>query len=197
MSQQFSSPRFAAQRKIDRLFFAVFPDVLTAGRIENLVQRLRAQPGVKGRTLARNRFHISLYHVGDYAGIPQDVVAMAGQAAATITTPAFQVGLDSVLSFSGKTADNRPLVLRSSIDLAELRVLQKTLRLAMEKVELGREGERHPESRFNPHLTLLYGDHHIEQTIDPITWPVREFVLVHSLVGRTRYVHLMRWPLRT
>jgi len=48
-----------------------------------------------------------------------------------------------------------------------------------------------------PHLTLLYDARRVdEQPIDPIRWTVREFVLVHSLLGQTRYIPLGKWPLR-
>ena len=48
-----------------------------------------------------------------------------------------------------------------------------------------------------PGMTLLYGDREIkEEAIEPIDWTVREFVLVHSLLGRNRYSALARWPLR-
>ena len=33
------------------------------------------------------------------------------------------------------------------------------------------------------------------QTIEPITWTAREFVLVHSLIGQTRHIPLGRWAL--
>ncbi|HTD89781.1 MAG TPA: 2'-5' RNA ligase family protein [Burkholderiales bacterium] len=191
MPKPVSSSRFAAKRQIDRLFFAIFPDALTAERIENLGQHLCTTPDVKGRTLARDRFHVSLYHVGDYEGVPQDIVAMAEEAAATVTVPAFQVAFDHMMSFSGRPG-HRPLVLRSSSDMAGLMAFQTTLSLAMEKVMPGHKGG----ARFNPHLTVLYGDHRIEHTVESIAWIVHEFVLVHSLVGRTRYVPLKRWPLR-
>jgi RNA 2',3'-cyclic 3'-phosphodiesterase len=49
---------------------------------------------------------------------------------------------------------------------------------------------------FTPHVTLLYGDGRIgEQSIDPIGWTVREFALVLSLIGKTKYIPLGRWPL--
>jgi 2'-5' RNA ligase len=44
---------------------------------------------------------------------------------------------------------------------------------------------------------LLYDDRHLDnQPISPIRWWVREFVLVHSLLGRTHYNFLARFPLR-
>jgi 2'-5' RNA ligase len=50
---------------------------------------------------------------------------------------------------------------------------------------------------FNPHLTFLYGDQAIpEITIAPVSWIVRELVLVRSLHGQGRHLVLGRFPLR-
>jgi 2'-5' RNA ligase len=32
--------------------------------------------------------------------------------------------------------------------------------------------------------------------VNSIVWTVRDFVLIHSLLGQTKHVHLGRWPLR-
>jgi hypothetical protein len=51
--------------------------------------------------------------------------------------------------------------------------------------------------RSPPHLTLLYDVRRVEeQPVAPIGWTVREFVLVHSRLGRGLYKSLGRWPLR-
>ena len=50
--------------------------------------------------------------------------------------------------------------------------------------------------RFKPHLTLIYDDCEANRNIDSIEWTVREFVLVHSLVGKTQYRLLKRFPLQ-
>lgn len=52
------------------------------------------------------------------------------------------------------------------------------------------------ERNFTPHVTLLYDDRSVApQAIEPIAWTVREFVLVHSLLGRTEHRILGRWSL--
>ena len=58
-------------------------------------------------------------------------------------------------------------------------------------------GFRRIASRFTPHMTLLYGDHTVvEHSIDAIQLTVRDFVLVQSLRGRGKHIHLARWSLR-
>jgi 2'-5' RNA ligase len=45
-------------------------------------------------------------------------------------------------------------------------------------------------------VTLLYDDGLVaERPIGALRWTVREFVLMHSLLGRNARVPLARWPL--
>ncbi len=193
MPQQISLDGFevpVAVKPTDRLFFAIFPDADAAARIAQLAQRLREALGLKGKPLATHRFHITLYHIGDFTGLRQDVVAKATEAASSIAAPPFEVAFDRALSFSGRPS-NRPLVLRGGDDLAALTAFQRSLSTALATVGLA------VKSTFTPHVTLLYEDRLVaEQAIEPIHWIAREFVLVHSLLGQTKHVPLARWPLR-
>jgi len=48
-------------------------------------------------------------------------------------------------------------------------------------------------TNFTPHVTLLYDPRSVEEhPIEPISWTVSEFVLIHSMQG---HAHLARWPL--
>jgi RNA 2',3'-cyclic 3'-phosphodiesterase len=50
---------------------------------------------------------------------------------------------------------------------------------------------------FQPHVTLAYDKLRLKPfAVEPVSWTVREFVLVHSLLGRTTHIPLGRWPLR-
>jgi 2'-5' RNA ligase len=50
-------------------------------------------------------------------------------------------------------------------------------------------------------VTLLYDLHDdkdnpgVSEYLEPISWIVHEFVLVRSLLGRSQYEVLARWPL--
>ena len=175
----------------DSLFFAVFPDAATAKSIEIFSRELRAEHGVIGKPLAARRFHVSLHHLGNYHGLPADAVTLAEQAAAAVALPPFELTFDHVMSFKGRPG-NQPLVLDSSGGLPALSALHKTLYDLLKPTVF----EPFVQLRFKPHLTLLYGEHRIAQAVDEITWIAREFVLVHSLLGRTQYKLLSRWPLR-
>jgi 2'-5' RNA ligase len=50
---------------------------------------------------------------------------------------------------------------------------------------------------FKPHMTLAYDKQRLKPfAIPEVEWAVRDFVLIHSRLGKTAHVHLGRWPLR-
>ena len=176
----------------DRLFFAILPNEDAAARIARLAQDLRGEHGLRGQPLRTGHFHISLHHLGDHVGLPSVVVAAARGAAADVAAPQFDVAFDRVASFAGGRV-NQPLVLLGSDGFAALTAFRQVLGAMMAKGGLG----HWVQPQKTPHLTLLYDERRVsEQTIATIGWTVREFVLVHSLVGRSRLVVLARWPLQ-
>lgn len=182
------------QQPSDRLFFAVQPDVEAMVELERLVHTLCDQYDLKGRPLGRDRYHVTLHHIGDFAGLPQGVVEAARAAAASLTAgPPFELSFDRVASFS-RRARNKPLVLLGDEGgVLALRAFQRALGLALMRRGLGGA----VESRYTPHLTLLYDHRQIaEQKVEPVTWVAREFVLVRSLIGQSRHEVLARLPLR-
>lgn len=193
MIQQASLPGFdTAPQPTDRLFFAIFPDAQAAARIAGLAQQLREEHGLRGKPLKTERFHVTLHHLGDYAGLPQDLVEVACAAAAGIAAAPFDVTFDRAASFS-TAPRNRPFVLRGGDGLASLIAFQQTLGEALKKTVLGRWAK----PAYTPHVTLLYDDRSVpEQAVPAVSWTASEFVLIHSLMGQTLHVPLARWPLR-
>lgn len=193
MPEQLSFAGFdPPQPPTDRLFFALFPGAEVAAKIGQLALQLRVEHVLHSKPLRPERFHVTLHHLGDHAGVPQDIVAAACDAAATVTIPPFQLAFDRVASFSGKPG-NRPLVLRGDDGVVALKAFQQVLGKAMQIAGLGRWAEM----RFTPHVTLLYDERLVaEQAVEAITWTAQEFVLVHSLIGQSRHLPLRRWALR-
>ncbi|MBO9709931.1 MAG: 2'-5' RNA ligase family protein [Caulobacter sp.] len=175
----------------DRLFFALFPDAAAAEAVARRASGLRERHALRGRPLLTDRFHVTLNHLGDHAGLRRDIVEAATEAARTVQFPAFEVTFDRVESFKGRSG-SRPLVLRGDQGLRDLLSFQRELGVALARAGLGRWVER----QFTPHVTLLYDDAMIEgEVVEPLTWTVDEFVLVHSLLSQTRHIHLDRWKL--
>jgi hypothetical protein len=52
----------------DRLFFALFPSEEAIPQIVKTSQQLRDVHGLTGKSLSNDRLHVTLHHVGDYAG---------------------------------------------------------------------------------------------------------------------------------
>ena len=176
----------------DRLFFAVVPDERAARRTADIADRLRSLHGLKGRPLTIPRFHVSLHWLGDYDGVPRGIVARAHEAASRISEKPFPVTFDRAATFS-RLVGNHPLVLRSANSLAALVTLHQKLLDAMKRAGLKARGPK----RLTPHMTLLYANQKIVAApVDPVEWIVRDFVLIHSLVGESRYVRLGQWRLQ-
>lgn len=184
---------FAAPPQSDRLFFAVHPDAQAAQRIVELAQSVRARHSLRGNPLRADRVHVTLHHLGDHAGLPESLIAAAREAAAKLITPPFEASFDCVASFAGR-ARKRPCVLRGGKDDSNpaLLALQGALGDRLRVAGLGRYIER----RFTPHVTLLYDERTLApESVFPIGWRVREFALVHSLLGKNEHRVLGRWSL--
>lgn len=192
MPAQDSLPGFDIETPpTDRLFLAIFPDSKTAAQIAERAASLRVSLGLHGKPLKTDRFHITLHHLGDYAGLPTHIAESAKAAAATLDEAAFDIEFDRVESFSGRPR-NRPFVLRGEQGLENLHSFRQTLSNALAREGLGKWAS----SQFTPHLTLLYDNAMVPTTrIAPIHWHASEFVLVHSQLGKTRHIPLASWPL--
>jgi 2'-5' RNA ligase len=194
MAGQSSFPGFEEAKPTDRLFLALFPPPETALQIAELASQIRSAHALRGRPLEAARFHITLNHLGDYVGLPPDVVRQARAAvaeAAALTQP-FAVAFNRAESFASMPR-NRPLVLRGDDEgLSALMAFHKVLGTALKKANLGQWAK----PGYTPHVTLLYDDSLLGATpVPPVTWTAGEIVLVQSLLGETRHVHLARWPL--
>ena len=173
-----------------RFFFAAMPDPATAACIAAMAEGLRSGKPGESRVLPTEHLHVTLYTLGDFAYVPGATIARACAAADRIDVPSFGVTFDRLVSFNGRPG-HRPLVLTGSAGLEMLIDFQQQLRNA-----LGKAGLRFSGARFTPHMALLYGERRPDQyNIDPITWTVREFVLIHSWLRRTHYDVIGRWPL--
>jgi RNA 2',3'-cyclic 3'-phosphodiesterase len=180
-----------APRQGERLFFAILPDDVTAAWIERCASRWRGLIGWVGRPIPAQRLHISLYGLGEHEALPPPLVEQACRAAAAVTAEPFDVEFDRCAGFGSGS-----VVLCGRCSMPALLEFRSRLGIAMAaEPTLARFVTRRP---YAPHVTMLYrrdARHFPERTIETIGWTVREFVLVHSLVGRGRHVRLGRWRL--
>jgi 2'-5' RNA ligase len=180
--------KFGPSQK-DRIFFACLPDAETAPRIHAQAQALKEAHGLSGNPILPEHLHVTLFHLGDWSALPQEIVDTARRAAAEVRAAPFEVVFDRVLSFRNSTGIY-PFVLTG--DIAPWRPLYEALGAALAHAGLGAA----TRGQFTPHVTLTYDRIRVPpEAIAPISWKVGDFVLVHSLLGKTTHIHLDRWVL--
>jgi RNA 2',3'-cyclic 3'-phosphodiesterase len=169
-----------------RLFFAVVPDTDTAARIHRLARLLRCAHKFDRKMIEPELLHVSLFFLGEPS---EQIVRVVREAAAGVRVQPFEVWFDRSASFRGRPG-SRPFVLVGDEGVEPLQSFRRALGVALAERGLRRLAKRD----FTPHITLLYAERNVEEhPIEPISWTVREFVLIHSMRG---HVHLGRWPLR-
>lgn len=177
-------------KRCDRLFVGLLPGNEAADRIASFRQlTFRPEPANK---VPRERLHVSVFHVRDDCRLRSKYVFAATRAAQTVTMPPFELRFSRLTSLPplNPRRPQWPIVLLG--DDPQVHALHRMLAAAMQRFGVK------PPPAFLPHLTLAYGQRAVPpRSIDPIHVPVREFVLVHSEVGLTRYNFIDRWPLRS
>lgn len=190
MSEQFVLPGFESPPS-DNLFLAIVPPAASIPVIVERTQQCRNDHGLRGKALSPACLHVSLHSLGKHNGLPPRLVDAASAAATAVFMPPFEISFDRALSFQNRKA-KRPFVLRAGGEMLALVLFHRALGEAMTKAGLG-SWTRH----FTPHMTLLYDQRIVEEyEIETLGWTVTDFVLVHSLVGQGRHIHLARWSLR-
>ena len=182
--------KFGPSQK-DRIFFAALPDAKTAARIHDLQEDLKHQNGFTGTLILPEHLHVTLFHLGDWNGLPEEIVNLVSGAASHVNVPVFDVTFTRAESFRNATG-NFPFVLTGDKEASAWRLLHTALGTALKEAGLGGA----TQGVFKPHITLLRdGARAAPAPIAPLTWTVKDFVLVHSLLGKTTHIHLGRWPL--
>lgn len=185
----FGPSSVAGQSTVHNVFFGLVPDDFTRRRMTTAVEALRARHGPQGRWLKPERYHMTLHFLGTFSELPLERIASACSAAGSVKLPAFELVLDRSGHFSkgiGWLGCARPG--------ARLQLLWEELRKALAHAQVGVQGH----SAFKPHVTVLRDarDALPDEPMDPVSWPVREFVLIDSVLGqRSEYRVLGRWVL--
>jgi 2'-5' RNA ligase len=186
---QMGLPGFDPPTPTDRLMFLLYPDPATAERIATEARRLKEALGLRGQPLLTDRFHITLHHLGDYVGLPADMVRKGEAAGKALSAAPFEVVVDKAVSFANRPGNN-PFTLQGGEGVQDLIAFQQALGLKMAGAGLK------PDKQFLPHITLLYDGQVIPaQDIAPIRWTADRFVLVQSKLGQAQHIVLQAWDL--
>lgn len=175
----------------DRLFYALLPDVESAGQIVEFARRLRADHHPRGALIPSERLHVTLAFLGDFAGLPKGIVSSALAAGEQLDETPFDVTFDRLQKFGH---DKQAVVLRGEEVAAGVNEFRRRLVGAMRRQGLKLAGP----PGFTAHITVMYDDGPIvEEQVAPVSWKAKEFVLVRSLIGKSRHEILGRWPLQS
>lgn len=168
-----------------RLFFALWPPEVLRGHIERSTRREVEASG--GRAVPARNFHVTLAFLG---AVPAARLGVAVQAGVQTRGEPFELTLGLIEPLSG----SRVLCLTAQEPPAALGALHRSLadQLQAQQFEL-------EQRAFRPHLTLARDLRRVTpgQMAEPLSWPVREFVLVESVPAHagSSYSILERWPL--
>jgi 2'-5' RNA ligase len=182
-------PAFPAVSSDIRLFLAALPPRDTSPAIERLGLCLQQAHRLRGQRIGRDRLHLTLAPVFAPSRSLADTIACARSVAAGIRYGRFPVCFEWSESFRLRR-NRHPFVLRGDQGVRPLTELRQEIRTQMLRAGFA------VERNFTPHVTMLWADRCVEANpIAPIHWMVRDFVLVLSIVGQSRHIHVGRWPL--
>ncbi|WP_430388895.1 2'-5' RNA ligase family protein [Dyella sp. 20L07] len=189
-SPQFDLLGGAESTQIHRLFFALLPGNEEARQIQAVAGDVAAAQHLRARMIRPSRYHVTLHFLGDHPVLREDIVHAALTAAGKVRCAPFQLVLDSASGFHGREP---PCVLRCSEVPGALQSLWQGLR---QELILGGLAA-HLSRSFTPHVTFAYNRGAVPQplSIEPITWAVDGFALLHSVVGGGEYEVLGTWRL--
>lgn len=167
-----------------RLFFALRPPPAAADHIAQSWPWLAPA----GRRVAVDRLHVTLNLLGDWPQLPPGLVEALAPVGDSIAAAPVRIVFDQLCG------NGHSVVLRPSEALPAVEALQRRLADALARAGVG----AWRGARFRPHVTLAYGaGNGLNEWTDPVSWTVREFVLIESLVPLTRHVLRGCWPLRS
>jgi len=169
-----------------RLFFALWPDESTRGRLAAFLERL---PRGEGRDMRAENLHLTLAFLGD---CEEGLLTCLDEVGAALTGAPFELIFDRL----GHFRRARVLWLGVSQPPQELLALQEGLVGLL----AGRCGLPRNEHPFTPHLTLRRNAAHPlpwPEGMRPVSWWVEGFALVESLQGPSGvcYQPIRAWSL--
>ncbi|MGY4515896.1 RNA 2',3'-cyclic phosphodiesterase [Lysobacter sp. HA18] len=169
-----------------RLFFALWPGDEVRAALDRAVDGVSMFEGA-GRRTAAAKHHITLHFLGGWHGRPDDVIERARDAVSIVDERAFHLVVERAGGFAGARVGWLAPSGNSGLD-----ALWSTLRHALGDADI----PYRLHETFSPHITVLRNVRGAlpEVEIEPVSWPVTDFVLVHSHDGR--YDVIDRWPLR-
>jgi 2'-5' RNA ligase len=169
------------------LKFSIFPAPAKAQEIVRLTGPTLQALGLTGKPLMPHRLHVTVHNLGEYAEVPEDLIAAATRAGDALAFDAFDVAFDCAMSFPSAGT----YVLSGHEGIRRLTAFHEELGESMRSQGL-RAGRR-----YTPSMALVYDRNFIsEHPIVPVCWKAREFALIRSHVGTGMHDTLRSWSAR-
>lgn len=152
---------------------------------------VRAQHRLTAKPVLPARLHVSLNHVGEFKRPPAPVIQKVSQAAGAVASRRFAVAFNRLGTWPAGDPP-RPVVLWGDEGVIGVNELYSTIHRALRRLDMAPRREMPIE----PHMTLLYDQAEAPETfVDPVSWTVDEFVLIHAVHGEGRSHVVGRFPL--
>ena len=174
-----------------RTFVALRPPPQIAEHFHSRAAQLCARSGIVGSRRPSFILHMTLLMIVEHQGrLPWAVLESIDRALSMVRFPAIDIVLEEARSFETRK-DSVPFVLEGS-ELTEVRALYLAIRDAL--LVKGFNGSW--GNAYAPHMTLAYARRRSpRQGVEAFTWKARDFQLIESWQGSTKYVELGRWTL--
>jgi 2'-5' RNA ligase len=173
----------AREAGVARVFFALWPDDAVRRALGERTEALYRQVG--GKPSRAESVHLTLLFLGDVPVARLDALQAVGASAAF---EPFTLRLDRVGCWK-----------HNQIAWAAPSQIPPALARLVQTLESGVDGEgfRFDRRPYAPHITLVRKARCVAlKRVDPVEWPVHEFVLVRSELHSegSRYETIGRWP---
>jgi 2'-5' RNA ligase len=173
------------------VYFALQPPPEAQAQALALAHAARGKHRLSGKPSLPERLHVSLNNLGAFKRPPGPVVAKALEAVEAVVARPFVIQFNRMGSWGVGDGD-RPIVLWGDEGVIGAGALYSTIHQAMRRLDMAPRRE----IEIVPHMTLLRDKAAMPETfIEPVSWRVEAFVLIHAVHGEGRFDVVGRVPL--
>jgi 2'-5' RNA ligase len=174
-------------------FFALQPDEPARSAIAEAAARFRKAQRVSGMPVPVESLHLMLCPMGRTELLRQPLEQALLAAGATVQSAGFAVVLETAMRRLARDGQFPFVLCADQPTTHSALTLRKAIAEAQRKVGLHVGGV----PSFLPHVELQSGPtiDAIEESITPIRWHAREFLLLRSFFGQSRQEVIGRWAL--
>ena len=173
------------------LYFAILPPPEAAAEAQARLEALRMPLRLTGKPVASQRLHVSLNFVGDFKRPPGPIVEKAIEAMEPVAARRFRVAFNRLGTWPAGDSTH-PVVLWGDEGVIGVNALYSAIHKGMRRLDMAPRRE----PTIEPHMTMQYDRADAPETfIEPVSWTVEEFVLVHAVHGEGKFDVVGRVPL--